>query len=288
MSYPNMLFMGGSAPQGANFDTYAAKRWPLATLLQAQDGRRWRFAENGGTAAVAGSLYQSELPTEAWDQLVITATATTARSITVTNSSTAIAADDLLDGYLNVEDDTGEGRLYLLASHSAIASAVAGTLNFAPGNNPRVALTSATTVGLSKNPFKDVIIHPSPPTARVVGWANAAIAADEWGWIQTGGPVSALTDEVLLAYKGVQPSAATNGAVSVHRQQITMSASAAASANFSGTKITDSQGADTTLVLHGAVSATTYDIGDTEVVVGWCMEVAATTEHSLVHAMLDA
>lgn len=287
MAYPNMLFMGGSARPGENFAIYTAKQWPLGTLLQAQDGRKWRYAENGGTAAVAGSLYQSELPTEAWDELVITATATTSRTITVTNSSTAIAADDFVDGYLNVEDDAGEGRLYLLQSHSAIASAVAGTLNFAPGNNPRVALTSATTVGLTKNPFKDVIIHPSPPTARVVGWANAAIPADQWGWIQTGGPVSALTDTVLLIFRGVMPSASVNGAVAVHRFQITMSASAAASANFSGTKITDSQGADSVLVIHGAVSGTTYDLGETEVCVGWCMEVAATTEHSLVHAMLE-
>ena len=255
MSFPSMIH----GTEGEQFSVYSEKRHPLGTLMALPDGRSYRFANIGGTAIATARVCQSEVPGANFDELVVPAAeAAEETTVEITNGATTIAANLFNEGYINVEDDAGEGHLYKIKSHEVEG---AGSANFdvniergkfydddAGGNKHGlvVAWTSATTVGLTRNPYDDVIIHPSPPTAAVVGCTPRALAANKFGWLQVKGPASVLTEGTLVIADSVQPSSSADGAV---------------------TPMTLTEGTPNTEIAAN---------------VGVCMEVAATTEESLI------
>lgn len=240
-----------NAPEGEQYNTYTNQRWPLGTLMMLQDGRKFRFFENGATALAAGRLIQSEVPGANFDELAIpSAVAVNTKAFNVTNGATAITLNQFAEGYMNVEDDAGEGHLYKIAGNAAEA---AGSAPFEVqlAHGILVAFTTATTVGLTKSPYRDAIIHPSPPTAAVLGVTPVAVAANAFGWVQTWGPCSVLTEGTLVIGDSVQASSSADGAV---------------------TPFTLTEGTPNVEITP---------------VVGWCMELAATTEHSLVFLTIE-
>ena len=203
-----------NAKEGEQFNTYTTERWPVGTIMELTDGRRYRFGSAGGSNLAVGKLCQSEVPEAAWDELVMPgATVVGDKSITITNGATTITKDELKGGYLNIEDDTGEGHLYkILGNDAELAGSAALVVRIAaPGIV--VATTTATTVGVLKNPWRDVIIHPSPPTANLIGVPAVAIATTRYGWFQTRGPASILIDGTVVIGFSVMPSNAVDGAV---------------------------------------------------------------------------
>lgn len=206
--FPNFI----SGPEGAQFKTTTNKRFPFGTKLMLQDGREFRYAEIGGTNIATARLCQAEVPGANFDELAVAAAAVGARAVSVTNGATTIA-DGLFDeGFLNVEDDAGEGHLYKIADHDA-ESAGSAAFEVRLAHGLIVAWTASTTVGLSKHPMKDIIIHPSPNTAALVGVTPTAINANLFGWVQVKGPASVLTDGTIVIGDSVMASDGTDGAV---------------------------------------------------------------------------
>lgn len=240
--------------EGEQFASYSDQRFPFGTLLQLQDGRKYRFAEIGGTNIAAGRLCQSEVPGANFDELAIPgAVAVGARSFDVTNGATTIARDDFAGGTLNVEDDAGEGHVYLIEGNDAEAAGSADfEIRLAPGNGLVVAFTTATTVGLTKSPYKDIIIHPSPATAELVGVTPRALDANQFGWLQVAGRASVLTEGTVVINEVVVDSATSDGSVAAL-----------------------------------ALTEGTPNTGAGQHAVGVVVEVAATTEHSLVKLRME-
>ena len=58
MSFPNLVF--GSEEE--SLKTTTAKRVPLGTKMVAEDGRCYRYCENGATAQIVGNMQQSFVP----------------------------------------------------------------------------------------------------------------------------------------------------------------------------------------------------------------------------------
>lgn len=186
----------------------------LGTLLQFGDGRAFRYVKNGGTAMLPGKLYQRKVPGANYDELVIpTAQAAGATSITVTNGATAVTLNQFKDGWLGVEDDTGEGYNYLIASNTADSGTGAVTVVLADALGLKEAITTSTTVGLYENKYDAVIVHPSPPTSAVAGVATHAMPASYYGWVQVRGECQVLIDGTVVIGKSVMPSTNTDGAV---------------------------------------------------------------------------
>lgn len=195
------------------YDSFSNQRWLPGTTMDSADGREWVFCLNGAVATVAGSIYQSAVPDAAYDDIVVAATAVGERDITVTTGATALTLNQLAGGYMIVADDAGEGRTYVIASNPAVATTTAGVITLASGLE--VALTAASTVTLVVSPYSGVIIHPSPPTALVVGVAMSAVAAGEYGWFQTKGVGSVLSDGTLVINERFIASTSVNGAAAV-------------------------------------------------------------------------
>ena len=177
-----------------------------------QDGRLYRYTENGGTAigtVTGGRVFQSSVPSANYDnQAIAAAAAVGARQVTVTLGG-APALDLFRDGYLAINDVDGEGFIYHVAGNSAASSCVVDL--HSPGIV--VALTTSSEANMVLHPNKDVVVHASPPTAPVVGATPSAWAADVFGWGQVRGPASILTDGTIVVGAGVMASDNVDGSV---------------------------------------------------------------------------
>lgn len=211
-------------PEGEQFNVYdSAKSWnipyKLGTRLMLEDGRQYVFGRVGAVAAVAGRLYQSEVPDADHDTLAVPASANNvigSRTLTATNGADVVEANLYAQGFAVIEAaaGAGDGFLYKIAdSHPELAGSVDIDIPLAAGAGLQTALNTSDTVTLIKHPLADVIIHPSPPTAAVIGVAAAAIPAGDFGWFQVKGVCAVLIDGTVVIGDSVMPSDAVDGAV---------------------------------------------------------------------------
>ena len=235
--------------EGSQFVTEATQGAPLGTAMELPDGRRYRYTLNGAVAAVPGSLYQGVVPSADNDALAVNTAALNAKSLLITLGSTAAAVELFRDGYINVEDDAGEGKILICKNHDAVAASAQGEF-FLQADLP-VAFAAATTVGLIQNLFSNVIIHPAPATAAVAGVAQSPIAAAAFGWLQVAGPCSVLGDGSVVLGEQVIVSDNLDGSVEVWKL---------------------------------AEAAPPTEVG---VIVGEVIAVEADTEHSLISLRID-
>jgi hypothetical protein len=155
-------------------------------------GRKFRYVKNGAVALVVGNTIQAPAEIAAHYGMTCAAAAVGATSVTVTPGATAGAANLYANGWLVIDTTPGEGYMYPVDSHLAITASVAFVVNLALPI--QVALTSSSKATLVSNPYINVIQAPiTTLTGVVVGTAVYPIAANEYGWVQTGGPAAVLT-----------------------------------------------------------------------------------------------
>lgn len=202
----------------ASVDPYAessTKEFPLGTKLSCYGEQEvYRYALCGGTGVEIGALVQAVVPlaghiNEAIDVPAVGDTVIYFTPNTVTTDD--LAANQLAGGYIYIYDNTGEGAKYRIKSHPAIVGAVSGALTL---YDPiRIAPIAASVATVMHNPWYKFLIHPSPPTAQVVGWTVAAVTADYYCWLQTKGPLCALIDGTVVMGGMVRASEDDDGAV---------------------------------------------------------------------------
>lgn len=173
------------------------------------DGRIFRYCKAGGTALVPGKLQQSSAEDTATQDLACAAAAIGATTVTTTTTVT-VTANEYAEGFLVVTVTPGQGYQYKIKSHPAATAAVV-TLTL---EDPIVvALTTASRVDLVRNPYSAVIVNPTTATSTPIGVAVAAITASQYGWIQTGGVATILSDGGSTVGTNVSASNGTAGAV---------------------------------------------------------------------------
>lgn len=186
----------------------------VGAYVETADGRGFRYAKVGGTSTVAGKLYQSAAQ-DATNQnpsggLAVAAAAIGATSITLTGSLT-LTANVLAGGYMSVAVTPGQGYTYRVLGNTAVSAAANCVVTLA---DPLVvALTTSSKVTFSTHPYSNVIVNPTTATGAPVGVANSIITNAQYGWLQTRGVCSVLTDSGTTVGLGVAPSAAVAGAV---------------------------------------------------------------------------
>lgn len=166
----------------------AAKYFPLGAIAESRGGKKWRYCENGAGVLAVALVNQSSLVVTDWElKAVVPATVLGQKSVTLNVAlSTALAAGDLIDGYLLVEDASGEGHMYTIKDHTI---GTTPTIHLADAGGIRTVWVSATTeITLTKNKWKDVIIFPTDPTGTCVGVNMTAVPANYFFWSQTRGP----------------------------------------------------------------------------------------------------
>lgn len=197
------------------YKSYTTPKHRLGAILEFPDGREFRFGQAGAVALAHGKLMQSALPVADHTNVAVSAAAAIgATRVSATLGATAAAKDLYKDGYLVVNDATGEGYMYRIKGHAAVDASGVITVQLYEDTPLVVALVASTSeVTLVHNPFKNVLIHASPPTASLAGVTCADLAIGAYGWFQTRGPATVLVQGTLVIGDLCAPSATVDGAV---------------------------------------------------------------------------
>ena len=177
---------------------------PLGIEGRLPDGRQLVHVRNGGTAVVAGKLYQGtdvEANTILHKPLMVpNAAAVGATEVLVTLAGTILSADVFADGYLVVASSigTGIGYTYKIKSHNAATTAT-GTITVKLYENDavKVALEAGTTkISLRKSPFDGVLLTTGNTVGvnTLTGVSCATAAASAYCWMQKKGVIGVFTD----------------------------------------------------------------------------------------------
>lgn len=184
-------------------------------------GAKYRYIK-AGELLVVGNALQAPVEDVDHDDITCRVTALGATSLLITTGSSGGALDEneYAGGYAVVDTTPGLGYRYSIKSHAAIAASTDGALLLEDGESVQVALTASSKITLFKNPYKGVIQMPATTlTNIVVGGAVYPVAANEYGWAQSGGPGAALISGTPGAGQSVTVSG-TAGALAVHSAEL--------------------------------------------------------------------
>lgn len=191
--------------------SYRPGNFPLGQIGVTEDGRTFRLVKNAATQLATARVVQAPAANIAKAVVVTTYTAGIgAKQVQVTVAT--VTANQYQGGFLNVEDDNGEGYLYPIVENTATDNPASGDILVTLAVGLEVAFNSATTVGLY-SPYNGVVIHPSPATTKLVGVTCGVIPASYYFWAQIRGLASVLTEGTVVINEGVVDSATADGAV---------------------------------------------------------------------------
>lgn len=184
----------------------------LGSIAETADGRVYRYARAAATALVAGNInINADLVAHHTNRAVAAAVAAGAFDVTVTLGATAATLDQYKDGYMTVNDATGEGITYLVNGNMAADSS--GTLRVSLAEPVIVALTTSSEVTMKYNTYDNVIISIADQADQAVGVANTAVTASYYCWLQTRGECAVLADEAVAKGLALTIGSSTVGAV---------------------------------------------------------------------------
>jgi len=259
MSFPNVVW--GSFGDEKITSSTKIGGFPLGVRMITPDGCEYVHAKVSATAGIAGNLYQVLAGIQGSDAalrkdgVVAADSAIGDTTVQVTaGATTAVTANQFQDGILFVNDVTGQGHKYRIKSNNAAAASSTLTLTLYNTDPIKVALVAGSSeVGVRENPFYQISITTAD-TVRVgsiAGILPTAVTANHYCWVQRRGEAAALTDGTLVIGTPVVQSAALAGAVSPH-----------------------------------TAATTNANLELSEDILGYTLNVAASTEYSLVYLKL--
>ena len=206
----------------ADADPYsesASQLFPLGTTLSWGD-RVFKYAQMDGAVTAGMCLQQPVLVANHSQMSTTDAYAITTSDDTVISVETAgdtdITLNQYQEGYLWVNDGTGEGQSWKVKSNPAHDHSADASIEITVFGKVSTALVASGTsqVSLIANPYKDVLIAPVTETGALVGVTNIDMTDDYYGWIQVRGPKAVLAASTLvLGHRCVRNDTTTAGAV---------------------------------------------------------------------------
>lgn len=206
--------MSNKVREQAFRDISSTKLVRLGALDETVDGRKYRYALAGavdlapGKICVAAAHVANHL-----NRTLATGVSAGATQVAVPVGATAVTAGQYSEGYLVVNDSTGEGISYAISNNTAAASSGTPVVNLEEA--VEVALTSASDVSLIASPFSAIIVAPGAVAHRPVGVPNVTVTAAYYGWVQTQGDCAVLSDGAITKGAGAILSDAVAGAVEI-------------------------------------------------------------------------
>tara|TARA_Y100000590_G_scaffold25908_1_gene29238 strand:- start:966 stop:1715 length:750 start_codon:yes stop_codon:yes gene_type:complete len=207
MSFPNTIH----GKYGWEKVQTSGQKHKLGTRMTFDDGRVFRYCEVGGSDIAAGAIVQAPAGVANHDMdLAIATAAAGVTQLTVTLGGTAATKDQYKDGYIYVNDGTGEGSVYKIKSNAAGDSSGTCVITLDEEDGTVTAVTNGNTlVGLAVNPYSNVIISPTTVSNIAVGVAPRALTTNYYGWLQTWGPASVLCNAAGVIGEAVRVGGAS-------------------------------------------------------------------------------
>jgi hypothetical protein len=223
---PYPVYRGAVAASSGGFDfadadpytESASQLFPLGSSLNWGD-RAFKYAQVDG-AITAGLCVQQPVLVANHSQMAATdayaATTTDTTIISIETVGTDLTLNQYQEGFLYVNDGTGQGQSWKVKSHPAHTHSSDPSCEITVYGKVSTALVASATSQLSlmENPFKDVIVAPVAETGAVVGVTNIDMTDDYFGWLQVRGPKAVLAASTLvLGHNAVRNDTTTAGAV---------------------------------------------------------------------------
>lgn len=177
------------------------------------DGRKYRYIQNGAVSLAPGKTVNAIAKVaNHTTQTVNTAAAVGSYTVSVTVGATAMTQDQYLDGYLVAKDAAGLGTAYAIAGNTSISSA-GGSVTVQLREPLVTAMTTSSIISFVNNPWAGVVVAPAAAAEVVVGVPQLTIPASVYGWVQTVGIASVLSDGIISKGAGAIQSASVIGAM---------------------------------------------------------------------------
>lgn len=184
-----------------------------ARYVDAKAGRIYRYVKAGATALDPGKLVvNADLVANHTNQTFNAAAAVGDTVVYLNIGATAATQDQYRDGFLTVNDATGEGITYAVQGNSAASSS--GVVTVYLKEPIKVALVASTSEGtLKPSNWSGVVISATDQADLAVGVPNVTITANYYGWVQTRGECAVLADEAVTKGQALTIGTGTAGAV---------------------------------------------------------------------------
>ncbi len=198
----------------------ATQHYPLGTKLEARDGRLWRYARAGGVALSPGLMGQMTPPHANVNNIAQAGMSSnigdTEINVLLTTGHGYVAGD-FADGWLVIEDATGEGHSYRIRTNTVVTIDTVHRLFL---HEPIIVATDADSeITIVPNQYGKVIVQPTTVTGIAVGVPNGTITAEHYYWAQRRGPVGMVVDAgdtvVVGALVGTPATHGTPGGVGI-------------------------------------------------------------------------
>lgn len=201
---------GTTAPSG-----YGVGQWNPGV-----NGKIFRYGLVGASALVAGNLLQNAAQDTTYENMAVgTAAVAGDAYIQVTNGTATITSEQFIGGSISVytAGTVAIGDEYTITAVTGTLT-TGGALQVYTDRPLRYAFTTSAKVNMKRSPWSGIIQYPvTTQTGIPVGIAQFALAAQNYGWVQTHGMTAALSDNSTFAVGSmVSPSLAAAGAVGVN------------------------------------------------------------------------
>lgn len=201
------------------FHPTSDQKYMLGCELKMNDGRKFRYSKNGAVTLTAALVNQSAVGTANWQNEAQTNGSIWSvgdTEVTAVLSSTA-TKDQFVDGYLTVEDGTGEGQMYIIKGNEAgTANATSGydvKIYLADVGGIRVATATTSEITVTLNKYSGTLVAATNPTGVLTGVNLVAVPANYYYWAQTKGPAPVVVDgtDTIVVGDGVMVSESVAG-----------------------------------------------------------------------------
>ena len=175
---------GGVAPGSQSI--YKSSSVPLTELgnRKVVGDRVFRYAKAGGAIAV-GEVHQQQNVEAKHIAVTLGGAAVVGGKTLTIFASTAIAANQFVEGTIHCESGTGQGHMYRIQAHGAISSGATGTISLYDSIISTMPVTDLVT--LLPNMYLNVIQQTGTAQAPA-GVSPIAATTSDYFWMQTWGP----------------------------------------------------------------------------------------------------
>jgi hypothetical protein len=196
------------------YQTSSTQKESLGTRRALKDGREFVYAQAGGSDLAAGKLgVSAAINADHANEAILAAVAIGVKTLSVTvTAGTAIAANALAEGALQINDATGEGYSYTIASNSAITASET-VVNLTLDEGIKVALDTTSEFTLVHNPWKGIVEDTT--AACPVGVPVVAVTTLYYYWAQTKGLACVLMGATVALGTDVIQDASVAGSTDI-------------------------------------------------------------------------
>lgn len=193
-------------------DVTTTKQTEYGAMGMTSDGRVYRYGKAGASNLAAGKLVvNTDLDSNVTNVTVAATVAAGAKVVTIDAGGT-IVENAYAEGFLTVNDATGEGITYQVSGNTGRTGA--GEITVTLVEPLTVGLTvDVSEVTLKKNPWDSLVISATDQADQAMGVPNVAVTAAYYAWFQTRGECAVLADEAVAKGLALTIGTGTAGAV---------------------------------------------------------------------------